>query len=369
MPFRIAPRIHICHGFKEFVENFQIKEDDLIITNEFIDLGIKVTDLSCRVIFQEQYGLGEPSDEMVDKVFAEARKKPYQRVIGIGGGTIIDISKLLALSGNGRTIEYFNGIVPVKKSKELIIIPTTCGTGSEVTNISIMEIKEENTKKGLADDALYADYAVLIPELLVSLPYRVFATSSVDALIHAVESFVSPGSNRSTELFSVKAMEMIIEGYQKIIAANKNFDLLWMEDFLLASTFAGIAFSNTGVGAVHALSYPLGGVYHVPHGEANQQMFIKIFQVYKELKPNGKIKDLEKILAAILKVKDEHVWKALDDLLQEILQKKPLHEYGMKKEETEIFAENVIQNQQRLLKNNYVPISKQQMVEIYEALY
>jgi 4-hydroxybutyrate dehydrogenase len=369
VPFKIAPHIALCHSFTEFTASFNVTADDLIVTNAFIDLGIQKAELTARVIFQEKYGAGEPSNQMVDQIFKEARKKPYRRVIAIGGGTVIDVAKLLTLGGEGNTIDYFDGHLPVEKARELIIIPTTCGTGSEVTNIAIMEIKEQHTKKGLANDALYADYAVLIPELLTSLPYKVFATSSIDALIHAVESFVAPGSGAITELFGVKAIETILAGYKKVVTNNRKLEKEWMGDFLLASTYAGIAFSNTGVGAVHAMSYPLGGVYHVPHGEANQQVFTAIFREYKKLQPEGKIEKLEQILSECLMVPAHTIWEVLDNLLEQILPKKPLHEYGMKKEEIEAFADSVIENQQRLLKNNYVPLSKEQMMEIYTALY
>ena len=370
VPFRIVPRIAMYQNYSEFAVAFDIGQDDLLLTNEYIyDAGMKQVDYTGKILFQEKFGMGEPSNVMMDRVFEEARRHKYKRIIAVGGGTVLDMAKLLALGGNAQTADYFGGRVPLVKDKELILIPTTCGTGSEVTNISIMEIKEQNTKKGLAVDALYADYAVLIPELLQSLPFKVFATSSMDALIHAIESFVAPGSNNLTEMFGIKAMEMILDGYQQICQIGREKLGSLMEDFLLASTYAGIAFSNTGVGAVHALSYPLGGVYHVPHGEANQQFFTEVFKTYKNIQPAGKIEILELRLANLLHVSIFQVWDELDGLLEKILPRKPLHEYGMKVTEIEEFADSVLNNQQRLLKNNYVPLSREQMVDIYKKLY
>ena len=369
VPFRLVPRIALHSSFAEFIKEFQLNGEDLIVTNEFIQTGVKPADLAARVVFQERFGTGEPSNVMMDSVFQEARRQPYKRVIAVGGGTVIDVAKLLALGGNGSTVDYFEGRIPVEKARELIIIPTTCGTGSEVTNIAIMEIKEQKTKKGLATDAIFADYAVLIPELLASLPYQVFATSSIDALIHATESFVAPGSNPLTELYAIQAIAMILQGYKTIAAEGKDARRELMGDFLLASTYAGIAFGNTGVGAVHALSYPLGGVYHVPHGEANQQMFTTIFRAYKEIKPQGKIEALEEILSYNLGVPAREVWPSFDSLLEAILPRKPLKAYGMKEEDITLFTDSVIKNQQRLLKNNYVPLSREQMIAIYTELY
>lgn len=370
VPFKIRPNIVMYDRFATFAEEFQLSSSDIIITNEFIYAGgMKELNLECGVIFQEKYGSGEPSNVMVDSILAEVRGRDFKRVIAVGGGTVIDVAKLLVLGGTGNTVDYFERRIPLQKAKELILVPTTCGTGSEVTNITIMEIKEQKTKKGLAADELYADYAVLIPELLKSLPYKVFATSSIDALIHAVESFVAPNSNEITELFGTKAIEMIVRGYQKIIADGPEQRAALMKDFLLASTYAGIAFGNTGVGAVHAMSYPLGGKYHVPHGEANQQMFTTVFMEYKKVQPHGKIEELEEQLATLLNVAAQNVWGELDVLLQKILLRKPLREYGMNEAEIEEFTDSVIANQQRLLKNNYAPLSREEMIGIYKQLF
>ena len=178
----------------------------------------------------------------------------------------------------------------MKKVRELIAVPTTCGSGSEVSNVTIAELTELHTKMGLAADELFPDHAVLIPELLEKLPYSYFAASAIDALIHAVESFVSPKASRYTEMFSLKAVEMIIGGFKDMIQHGPDYRMNLLEDFLVASNFAGIAFGNAGTGAVHAMSYPLSGKYHVPHGEANYPFFTTIFAKYAELNPKGKLK-------------------------------------------------------------------------------
>nr|WP_092075013.1 4-hydroxybutyrate dehydrogenase [Dendrosporobacter quercicolus]NSL50092.1 4-hydroxybutyrate dehydrogenase [Dendrosporobacter quercicolus DSM 1736]SDN26865.1 4-hydroxybutyrate dehydrogenase [Dendrosporobacter quercicolus] len=369
-PFRIVPQIAIYQNYGEFADAFSIGSDDLVVTNEYIyTAGMQRDNDQSKRIFQEKYGVGEPSNHMMDAMLADVRKHQFKRVVAVGGGTVIDMAKLLTLGGNHTAAEYFSGQVELRKEKELLLIPTTCGTGSEMTNISILEIKEQNTKKGLATDVLYADYAVLIPGLLKSLPFKVFATSSIDALIHATESFVAPASNQITELFGIRALEMIIGGYQQIVDKGPEHRNVIIEDFLLASAYAGIAFGNTGVGAVHALSYPLGGVYHVPHGEANQQLFTEVFKAYKRIDPVGRITTLEAHLSKLLGVPNASVWKELDSLLESILPRKPLREYGMKRAEIETFADSVLENQQRLLKNNYAPLSRQQMVDIYSQLY
>jgi len=366
----IRTEIHKLSTFDEFYKEFKVCEKDLILTIDPIyNKYLAGRDEKLNVIFPEHYALGEPTDEMIDNILADIKNIDFKRVIAIGGGSVVDIAKLFALKQAERSEQLFLREVPIVKEKELIIIPTTCGTGSEVTNISIALLKKKNTKMGLAGNELYADYAVMIPEMLVNLPYKVFITSSVDALIHAAESYLSPNSNSYSELFSVKAMEMILKGYMEVIKKGQEHFRTIIEDFLVGSNYAGIAFGNTGVGAVHAMSYPLGGVYHVPHGEANYQFFIEVFKYYDKKQPKGKIEALKKLFAEIIASTEENAFEDLGNLLNNLLKLKPLREYGMKEEEIEEFSQSVLETQQRLLKNNYVPFDKEDLVNIYSSLY
>ena len=167
----------------------------------------------------------------------------------------------------------------------------------------------------------------------------------------------------------MKAMEMIIEGFRKIAEHGEEYRMNLLEDFLTASNLAGIAFGNAGTGAVHAMSYPLSGVYHVTHGEANYQFLTAVFAKYQELDPNGRIKKLNNFLSNILKCKSDEVYTKIEKLLDQIIARKPLHEYGMKEEEIESFAKTVEETQQRLLNQSYVKLTWQQMAEIYKELY
>ncbi|MDD3141894.1 MAG: iron-containing alcohol dehydrogenase, partial [Lachnospiraceae bacterium] len=291
------------------------------------------------------------------------------RIIAIGGGAVIDMAKLLVLKGNSSTRDIFEKKVPIEKVRELIAVPTTCGAGSEVSNISIAEIKELHTKMGLAVDELYADYAVLIPELLRKLPYSSFANSAIDALIHAIESYVSPRATVYTELFSEKAIRMILQGFLQIAEKGEAYRFDLMETFLIASNLAGIAFGNAGTGSVHALSYPLSGVYHVTHGEANYQFFTEVFKEYSRVNPSGKLEPLNQMLSKILQCNSTQVYEKIEVLLGKIIKKKPLHEYGMKEEEIISFTDSVLATQQRLLNQSYVIFTREQMIGIYSRLY
>ena len=365
----IKPDIYKYSTAKEFASEFQIGAGDLVLTNEYIyQPYFGELNLECDVIFQEKYGMGEPSDDMVEAIYRDIHGT-HKRVIAIGGGTVIDIAKLFALKEVSPVLDLYDGIIPPVKDKELVLVPTTCGTGSEVTNISILALNSRGTKKGLAVDEMYADHAVLVPELLEGLPFGVFATSSIDALIHAIESSLSPKGNETTRMFGYKAIEMILNGYMEIAKNGKEARIPLLDQFLMASNYAGIAFGNAGCAAVHAMSYPLGATYHVAHGEANYAMFTGVMKNYMEIKTDGEIAVLNKFIADILGCDTADVYEELEKLLNIMIQKKPLHEYGMKEREILEFTDSVIENQQRLLGNNFVELDRDRMIKIYRELY
>ena len=180
---------------------------------------------------------------------------------------------------------------------------------------------------------------------------------------------MSPRANLYTEMFSMKAMEMIIGGFRQIIENGADFRTELLDDFLTASNLAGIAFGNAGTGTVHAMSYPLSGVYHVTHGEANYQFLTAVFAAYQRMKPEGKIRKLNRFLSGLLGCGEADVYGSLEDVLNRIIPRKRLREYGMKEEETQIFAARVEASQQRLLNQSYVKMTADQMAAIYRELY
>ncbi len=368
--FKLKTKVSKFDLFADFAKEFNLSEKDLVLTQGFLyQPFMESLKLPCHFVMQEKYGVGEPSDEMMNQILKDVENVDYNRVVAIGGGTVIDIAKLFVLKDLKNVTDAFERKIPLVKEKQLIIVPTTCGTGSEVTNLSIAEIKSKKTKMGLGDDTLLADDAVLIPELLKGLPFQFYLYSAIDALIHATESYVSPKSNPYTQLFCKDAILTIMDIFSKIVEKGQDYRFERLEDILIASNYAGIAFGNTGVGAVHALSYPLGGNYHVPHGEANYQFFTEVFKLYNQKNPNGIIREVNALYAAILKTDESKVYDELEKLLGNLISKKELHTYGMKEEEIEGFTVNVIETQQRLLNNNYVPFSREEIKGIFQALY
>lgn len=367
---KVSTKIHKYQEFNEFAESFNIGEGDLVLTHGFLyEPFMKELNLKANFIMQETYGTGEPSDEMMNAILADAKGAPYERIFAIGGGTVLDIAKILVLKDVNNVVDAFEKKIPLVKEKELIAVPTTCGTGSEVTNITIAEIKSKQTKMGLAVDELLPDHAVLVPSLLKGLPYKFYVYSSIDALIHAIESYVSPKANDYTRLFSLKSIETIIDIYLNIAEKGEDYRFERLEDMAVASNYAGIAFGNAGVGAVHALSYPLGGKYHVPHGEANYQFFTEIFKLYTRKNPEGSIKEVNERLSTLLNTTPDNVYEAVETLLGQLLSKNKLSSYGMKEEEKEEFTDSVIEGQGRLLANNYVQLSREEILSVYKNLF
>jgi 4-hydroxybutyrate dehydrogenase len=368
--FRIKTTIQLYDSAIEFCEEFQFHQDDLILTRrETYERYFKGHTGEAVVIDFRKYGSGEPTDQMVEAILTDLKDLTYRRVIAIGGGSILDVGKLLVLNHRSPVQELFERKHPLVKEKEFIAIPTTCGTGSEVTNISVMELREKNTKLGLAADELLADYAILIPELLQTLSFYSFAVSSIDAFVHALEAYLSPKANDITRMYSVEAMRLILRGYQRIALEGEGARFSLMKKYLMASTYAGIAFGNAGVAAVHALSYPLSSAFHLPHGEANYAVLWGVLWRYNKLKPQGTFKELNCLFADLLCCREGKLDQELRGLFRTILPGKSLKEYGASRSMLEEFTLSVLHNQGRLLANTYVELSQADILAIYEYLY
>lgn len=377
----IAPTIYKFDDFSKFAEEFKLNERDCVLTNEFIYKPfMEQCNLKCQFVFQEKFvGAGEPSEKMIEIMYDTIPYDSYDRVIAVGGGAIMDLCKLLGCKRPKSVHEMYFKREPFIHEKEVIAIPTTCGTGSEVTNISVAIVKDEKdgvltggeTKLGLVSDDMIPNKVCLIPDMLKTLPYKPFASSAIDALIHATESFLSPSRKTMTsELFSVKAMELILEGFRRIGEDGPDARLTYLNEFSTASTYAGIAFLKAGCATVHGMSFPLGGTYHVPHGESNYALFGKILEIYDEMNPTGEIMKFKEMVARITGCEVENAIPYLNELLEKVLHLKPLHEYGFKEEDIKAFAESVEANQQRLITNSYIqPWTKELSERVYRECF
>lgn len=212
----------------------------------------------------------EPPVETGEKLVAFTRTGEFEMVIGVGGGSALDLAKLAAvLAGHeGSAADYLNltGTKSIeKRGLPKILIPTTSGTGSEVTNISVLSL--ETTKDVVTHDYLLADVAIVDPELTVSVPSKVTAATGIDALTHAVEAYISVNASPTTDGLALQAIRLIGRSLRK--AVEDGSDKQARIDMSNGSYIAGLAFFNAGVAGVHALAYPLGGQFHISHGESN----------------------------------------------------------------------------------------------------
>lgn len=216
--------------------------------------------------------VADPPEDRVLATVNTAREFGAELVIGFGGGSSMDTAKLVALLlGTDQPLTDMYGVNKVRGSRlPLILIPTTAGTGSEVTPISVVTVGE-TSKMGVNDPALYADLAVLDAALTYGLPRAVTAATGIDAMVHCIEAYTSKiEKNPISDALALAGLKKLHGAIER--ACTDGQDTQAREDMLLGALLAGQAFANAPVGAVHALAYPLGGIFHVPHGLSNSLM-------------------------------------------------------------------------------------------------
>lgn len=236
----------------------------------------------------------DPPEASVLDAVAAGRDCGAEAVIGLGGGSSLDTAKLVALlCGREQALEAVYGINLAQGPRlPLIQVPTTAGTGSEVTPVAIVTTPSHE-KKGVVSPLLYPDIALLDARLTVGLPAAVSAMTGVDAMVHAIEAYTSlHKKNVLSDGLALQALRLLAGNLDRVLAEPG--DLKARSDMLLGSMLAGMAFANAPVAAVHALAYPLGGHFHVPHGLSNALVLVPVLNfnrsaaegLYAELAPS-----------------------------------------------------------------------------------
>lgn len=232
-----------------------------------------------------------PRDHTVVKAFEFGKKKECELIIGLGGGSPIDAAKAVGvlMSNPGPLQDYLRGTVVKNPLPPFIAIPTTAGTGSEVTQFSVITDTERSFKTGIGSPLLMPKVAIVDPSLMESMPPSLAAATGMDALTHAIEAFVSVNSQPFSDAMALHAIRLI-GTYLRPSVANGS-DQEARSQMAIASTLAGVAFSNAGVGLVHAMSHPLGGRFDVPHGVANAILlpFVMQFNLIARLERFGQV--------------------------------------------------------------------------------
>jgi alcohol dehydrogenase len=211
----------------------------------------------------------EPSPDLADTGAELAKNENVDCVIGIGGGSTMDVAKAIAVlcKNDGKILDYVGLNLVKRPGLPTIMVPTTAGTGSEATFTSVFTMKETKTKGGVNSPLLYPHTAILDPGLTIGLPADITASTGMDALTHAIESFTSLQAHFMSEPLSLKAIEIISANLRGAVFSGG--DILFRTFMMKASYLAGMGLAMSGVGAVHALAYPLGAFFDVPHGMAN----------------------------------------------------------------------------------------------------
>jgi alcohol dehydrogenase len=211
----------------------------------------------------------EPGLQLADKGVELARKENADCVVGVGGGSALDIAKAISilLTNNGKAEDYL-GLGKIKlPGVPKIMIPTTAGTGAEVTFTAVFINEKLKSKGGMNGDPLYPDAAILDPALTISLPPAITAATGIDAFTHALEAYVSTQAHIISDMYALEALDLISSNLGRAYA-NGN-DLEARSAMLLGSLLGGKALATAGVGLVHAMAYPLGGMFNTAHGLAN----------------------------------------------------------------------------------------------------
>jgi alcohol dehydrogenase class IV len=315
----------------------------------------------------------EPVSSSVLAAQAAARDCQAEVIIGLGGGSSLDVAKIVSImmSNPGPISQYF-GIDQVPgPGLPLILIPTTAGTGSEATNIAVLSDSEKGVKNGIVSQYLYATCAILDPLLTVSLPPAVTAMTGMDALAHALESYTGKRASVWTEALSLKALQMIAGNLRQAYANGDNLEA--RENLLYGSCMAGMAFTNTQNALAHAFSMTIGGRYHCPHGlltasalpwaiefnlMANPAKYAEVARAMGE-----KVEGLSDLDAARLSL------KAIKGLLEDLDIPCRLSSYHVPREAIAELAAAAVATQTRLISNNPRSISAQQAEAILEANY
>ena len=311
----------------------------------------------------------DPPEAVVLRAVDFARSHAIDIVIGLGGGSSMDVAKLIAvLAGSGQPLSEAYGIGNVKGERlPLVQLPTTAGTGSEVTNIAIVTTGE-TTKMGVVAPQLYADLAVLDATLTLGLPPMVTAATGIDAMVHAIEAFTSKHKkNPMSDLLVRQALTLLSNNL--VTACENGNNLAARQAMLLGAYFAGQAFSNAPVAAVHALAYPIGGIFHVPHGLSNTLVLPHVLR-FNLPQASGHYAELAAIVAPHAQGSETARAEALIVAMQHIAAKTGietcLQQVGITEADLDRLADDAML-QTRLLGNNPRDVAHSDARAIYAA--
>lgn len=360
------------------VQRFDAKKV-LVVTDPMLEkLGITdmiIEPLAAAGIQTELYTevVPEPPLEVGEKLVRFTREREFDLIIGLGGGSALDLAKLAGVlaTHEGDVADYLNltGTRSLThKGLPKILIPTTSGTGSEVTNIAVLSLA--TTKDVVTHDYLLPDAAIVDPALTVSLPPKVTAATGIDALTHAIEAYVSVNANPVTDGLALQAIRLISGSIRTAVSDGDNKEA--RSDMSYGSFLAGLAFFNAGVAGVHALAYPLGGQFHISHGESNA-VLLPYVMGYIRSSCEKRMRDIYEAMGFALS--EQHnggdslkCVEELKRLVADVGIPLSLQGFGITEDALENLTEDAVK-QQRLLARSPMQLERGDIYAIYRNAY
>jgi len=312
----------------------------------------------------------EPSYMAVQKLVDEFKTSGADLIVACGGGSVMDAAKLasvLVTDAYG-VKELLDNPGMAQKCVPIVLIPTTAGTGAEVTPNAIVAVPEKELKVGIVNENMIADYVILDARMIKNLPRKIAASTGVDALCHAVECYTSNKANPISDTFALHAADLILNN---IIPACDDPEAMDAKNAMqLAAFYAGLAITASGTTAVHALSYPLGGKYHIAHGVSNAMLLIPVMH-FNEPVIRERLADVydrscheEAKTAVTVEEKSAYVISWMEKIVKHLEIPTSLTEFNVPKEDLEGLVEAGMQ-QQRLLVNNMREVTPEDARQIY----
>jgi alcohol dehydrogenase len=316
--------------------------------------------------------IADPPEHIVLEATSRARLAGAEIVLGLGGGSSMDVAKLIAVLApqQQQALGEMYGVNKVTVARlPLVQMPTTAGTGSEVTAVSIVTVGEAK-KMGVVAPQLVADLAILDAELTLGLPVAATAATGVDAMVHAIEAYTSAHlKNPISDMLAVKALDLLSRNLLRACEDGQNRDA--REAMLLGATFAGQAFANSPVAAVHALAYPIGGIYHVPHGLSNALVLPHVLRFNADAAAHLYAELAEVVVPGVtgsVESKTQALIERIEQMIAATAIPARLRDVGIARDGLERMASDAML-QTRLLVNNPRPVSEEDALAIYLAAF
>ena len=272
-PLRM-PRLIIGKGsinmIGEELKKLKMKNALIITDREIKKLGLtknaarSLEDNNIKIDFFQEV-TAEPNISIIEKAISKVKKGNFDIIIGIGGGSVLDTAKVVACvaKSDGNVRDYLGKIKKIEKRLSFILVPTTSGTGAEVSPAAVVIDEKDNSKKIISDNKLFSDLSIIDPLLTLSLPSKLTAYTGIDALCHAMGCYISKNANPLSDAIAIEAIYLIGNNLRRAVTNGMDEEARY--NMSLGATIGMIARVNSGGGATHGLAYPLGTKYHIPH--------------------------------------------------------------------------------------------------------